>query len=191
MRFVLLSCIWYRLVALRNSVQIEPNKCKSSCHEVALEFFITNTPDPPHRTLNWRFDAFCTIWVHLGPFGCLTKLSAKRAEIGQKFVPRSRVRIFLNKCNRSTPLDPKQTFWCLSYYLGAFGTVRLPWETWCKMSGTSAKVHTTKSHRNFSHRTHLIHPLDPKLKILVCFLLFGCIWNRLVALRNSVQNVPN
>ena len=25
-------------------------------------------------------------------------------------------------------------------------------------------------------------PLDPKLKILVRFVLFGCIWNRLVAL---------
>src|SRR6185437_9842101 len=30
-------------------------------------------------------------------------------------------------------------------------------------------------------------PLDPKLKILVRFVLFRCIWNHLVALRNSVQ----
>ena len=30
-------------------------------------------------------------------------------------------------------------------------------------------------------------PLDPKLKILVRFVLFECICNRLVALRNSVQ----
>jgi len=28
-----------------------------------------------------------TIWMHLGPFGCLTKLSAKRAELMQKYVP--------------------------------------------------------------------------------------------------------
>ena len=34
-------------------------------------------------------------------------------------------------------------------------------------------------------------PLDPKLKILLRFVLFGCIWDRLVALRNSVQNGPN
>ena len=134
---------------------------------------------------------FCTIWVHLGPFGCLTKLGAKRAELGQKFVPRTRVRIFCTECTSSTPLDPKQTFWCVSYYLGAFGTVRLPYETWCKTGGTSTKVRATKSHRNFSHRTHPIHPLDPKLKILVRFVLFGCIWNCLVALRNSVQNGPN
>ena len=35
--------------------------------------------------------------------------------------------IFHNERTRSTPLDPKQTFWCVSYYLGAFGTVWLPY----------------------------------------------------------------
>jgi hypothetical protein len=61
--------------------------------------------------------------VHSGPFGCLTKLGAKRAELVQKFVPRSRVGIFRNERTRSTPLDPKLTFWCVSYYLdsGPFG----------------------------------------------------------------------
>ena len=58
-----------------------------------------------------------------GPFGCLTKLGAKRGELVQKFVPRSRVGIFRNECTRSSPLDPKLTFWCVSCYLGAFGTV--------------------------------------------------------------------
>src|SRR6185437_15965963 len=99
--------IWDHLVALRNSVQNGPNKCKSSCHEVASEFFATNAPDPPLWTLNRRFAMFRTIWVHLGPFGCLTELGAKRAELVQKFVPRSRVRIFRNEHTRSTPLDPK------------------------------------------------------------------------------------
>ena len=37
-----------RLVALRNSVQNRPNLCKSSCHEVASEYFATNAPDQPH-----------------------------------------------------------------------------------------------------------------------------------------------
>ena len=64
-----------------------------------------------------------TIWVLSGPFGCLTKLGAQRAELVQKFVPRSRVGIFRNECTRYTPLDPKLTFWSVSYYLGAFGTV--------------------------------------------------------------------
>ena len=116
------------------------------CHEVASEFFATNSSDPPHCTVNGRFDAFCTIWMHSGPFGCLTKLGhnectqstpldpklmrsydlgafgtvwlcyqtrAKRAELVQKFVPRSYVGIFRNECTRSTPLDPKLTFCCV------------------------------------------------------------------------------
>ena len=81
-----------------------------------------------------------TIWVHLGLFGCLTKLGAKQAELVQKFVPRSGVGIFRNECTRSTPLDPKLTFWSVSYYLDAFGTVWLPYETRCKTARTSAKV---------------------------------------------------
>ena len=95
-------------------------------NEVALEFFASNAPDPPHWTLNWCFAAFRTIWVHLWPFGCLTKLGAKRAELVQKLVPRSCVNIFRNERTRCTPLDPKLIFWCDSYYLGAFGTVWLP-----------------------------------------------------------------
>src|SRR6185369_10702258 len=79
---------------------------------------------------------FLTIWVHLEPFSCLTKLGAKQAELVQKFVTRSRVGIFRNERTRSTLLDPK-------------------------------------------------------LKFLVRFVLFGCISDHLVALRNSVQNRSN
>ena len=75
------------------------------------------------------FWCVCNIWVHSGLFGCLTKLDAKQADKVQKFVPRSRVGIFRNELGRSTPLDPKLTFLCVSYYLGAFGTVSLPYET--------------------------------------------------------------
>jgi len=64
--------------------------------------------------------------MHLGPFGWLTKLDGKRAELMQKFMPRSRVRIFRNERTRSTPLDPKFMFWCVLYYLGASGTVCCP-----------------------------------------------------------------
>ena len=85
------------------------------------------------------------IWAHLGLFGCLTEFGAKRAELVQKFVPRSRVGIFRNERTRSTPLDPKQMFCYVSYYLGAFGTVWLPYGTWCKTGRTSAKVRATKS----------------------------------------------
>ena len=64
---------------------------------------------------------FRTIWVHSGSFGCLTKLGAKRAELVQKFVRRSRFGIFGNEPNRSTALDPKLTIWCVLLYLGALG----------------------------------------------------------------------
>ena len=55
--------------------------------------------------------------MHSGPFGCLARVGAKRAEQVQKFVPRSRIAIFHNKLYRSTPLDRKLTFWCVSNYL--------------------------------------------------------------------------
>ena len=167
-----------------------------------LELFITNAPDPPHWTLNSCFGAFCCVWVLSGPFqrltklgskraelvqliqklkprsrvgifgnehtrstpldpkltfwcvsyysgafgtvGCLTELDAKRAEQVQKFVPRSRVIIFRNESSRSTPLDTKLMFWCVSYYMGAFGTIWLPYETRCKTGRTSANVRATK-----------------------------------------------
>jgi hypothetical protein len=118
-----------------------------------------NAPDPLHWTLNGRFGAFRTIWVHSGPFGCLTKLGAKRAELVQKFVPRSNVRIFRNERTRSTPLDPKLMFRCVLYHLGAFGTVWLPDETRHKTGRTSEKVRATKPRQNLSHRTHPIQPI--------------------------------
>src|SRR6185312_9675437 len=123
------------------------------------------------------------ILVHLGPFGCLTKLGAQQAELVQKFVPRSRVGIFHNERTRSSPLDPKLMFWCVSYYLVAFGTVWLPCKTRCKTGRTSAIVRAAMSRRNFSQRTHPIHPAGPKTDILVRFVLFGCIrhcWAELV-----------
>ena len=112
-------------------------------------------------TLNSRFGAFLTIWVHSGPFCCLTKLGAKQAKLVQLFMSRSRVAIFRNERTRSTPLDPKLTFWCILYYLGAFGTVWLSYETRCKTGRTSAKVRATKSRRTFSQRAHPIHPIGP------------------------------
>ena len=154
MHFVLFGCIWDSLVALQNLVQNRPNWCKSSCHEVGSQFFGTNAPDPTHLTLNTCFGVFCTIWMYFEPFGCLTKLSAKRAELVQKFVPRNRVGIFRNERTRSNPLDPKLTFWCVSYDSGAFGTVWLPYKTRCKKGRTCAKVYATKSRSNFSQRMH-------------------------------------
>src|SRR6185312_2811125 len=144
---------------------------------------------PLHRKLMFS----CVLYYlgAFGTFGCLTKLGAKWAELVQKFVPRSRVGIFRNECTRSTPLYPKLVFWGVSYYLWAFGTVWLPYETRCKTDRTSAKVRAPMSRWNFSQRTHPIHHIGPRTDVLVRFVLFGCIRDRLVALRNSVQNGPN
>ena len=114
-------------------------------------FFTTNAPDPHHWTLNSCFGAFLSIWVHLGPFRYYTKLDAKCAklvQLMQKLMPRCRVRIFRNEHSRSTPLDPKLMFGCVSPLRMHFGTVLLVHETWCKTRQTgaiNAKVRATMS----------------------------------------------
>ena len=114
-----------------------------------------------------------TILVHFGPFGWLTKLGAKWAELVQKFVSRSHVGNFRNQCTQSTPLDPKLIFWCVFYNFGAFGTVWLPYGTRCKIGWTSAKVRATKSRRNFFATNT---PDPPHWTLNWCFGAFCTIW---------------
>ena len=79
--------------------------------------FSLNVPDPHHWTLNSCFSVFPNVWVHLGPFRYCTKLGANWAELVQlmqKFVPRSRVETFHYERARSTPLDSKLKFFCIS-----------------------------------------------------------------------------
>ena len=64
-------------------------------------------------------------------------------------------------------------FWCILYYLGAFGTVWLRYNTLCKMDQTGAKIRATKSHRNFSQRMHLI---QPHCTLNTCFGVLCTIW---------------
>ena len=127
-----------------------------------------NAPDPPHWTVNSCFCAFCTILVHLGLFGCLSKLGAEWAELVQKFIG-----IFRDESTRSDPLDPKLTFWCVSYYLGAFGTLWLTYSTQYKRGQTGAKVRATKSRWNFSNEHPRSTPLDPKLMFWCVLYHFG------------------
>ena len=143
------------------------------------EFFATNAPDPPHWTLNRCFGAFHTIWVHSGPFVCLTKLGAKRAELVQKFVPRGRVGILCNECTRSTPLDPKLMFWGVLYYLGAFGTVCMPYETRCKWAELVQKFVPRGRIGIFCNERTRLTLLDPKLMFwCVSYYLgaLGIVW---------------
>ena len=115
---------------------------------------------------------FGTVWVP-------SDTRCKTGRLVQKFVPRSRVGICRNERTRTTPLDPNLNFWCISYYFGAIGTVWLPYETRCTTGRTSAKVRATKSLRNFSQRTHPIHPIGRKLTFwYVSYHLgaFGTFW---------------
>ena len=157
-------CISYDLGAFRAAWLPYETRCKTgrTSAQVRARMSRWNFSQRTHHwTLNWHFGAFHIIWVHSEPFGCLTKLGAKQAELVQKFVPQSRVGIFWNERTRTNPLDPKLTFWCVSYSFGAFGTVWLPYETRCKTGRTSLKGRATKSRQIFSQRTHPIHPIGP------------------------------
>ena len=139
-------------------------------------------PDPPHWTQNSCLGGSRSDWVHLAMFHYYTKLGAKRFELVQlmhKLVPWSRFGIFRNECTRSTPLDPKLVYRCVSQCLGAFWIVSLQHEAWCKTGWTgaiNAKVRATKSHRYFSQHIRST-PLDPKL-------MFWCVSQYLGAFGN-------
>ena len=151
----------FATVWLPNKTQCKTGKnwCKSSCHDVPSEFFATKAPDPTHWTLNSRFGAFRTIWVHLGPFGCLKKTRAKRAKLVQKFVPWSLVGILAT----NTP-DPPH--WTLNSCFGVFRIIGVH----LGQSGyvTALSVKQVKLVKNFvpwstigifSQWTHPIHPI--------------------------------
>jgi hypothetical protein len=116
------------------------------------------------------------------------KTKCKTGQTSAKVRATKSRRNFSQECTRSTPLDSKLIFWCVLYYLDAFGTVWLPYKTQCKTGRTDAKVRAMKSRHNFSQRTHPIVPVGTETHVFVHFVLFGCIWCRLVALQNSMQN---
>ena len=96
----------------------------------------------PHCTLNTCFGVFCTIWMYLEPFGCLTKLCAKQAKLVQKYVPWSRFGMFHNE-----PLNPPH--WTLTscfrafcttwVHLGQFGSITTLSTKWAKFLATNAR----------------------------------------------------
>ena len=114
------------------------------------------------RTPSSPLDPKLVFWCvsnYLGAFGTVWLPYETRCETGRtsaKVRARCRVRIFHNEHIRSTQLDPKLMFWCVSYYLGGFCIVWLPYGTRCITGRCSAKVRAMKSRRNFSQRTHPI-----------------------------------
>ena len=122
---------------------------------------------------------FRSVLVHSGPLGCLMKLGAKRAELVQKFVPHSPVGIFRNEGTRSTPLDSKLMFRCVSYYLGAFGTVCLPYQTRSRTAELAQKFVPRSRFGIFCNERTRSTPLNSKLMFwCVSYYLgaFGTVW---------------
>ena len=158
-----------------------------------------NAADPHHSTLNSYIDAFRTVWLHLRPFCYDTILYAKWVEIlqlMQKYVPRSRVGIFRNDRSQPTAIDPNLMFWCVLYHLGAFGTVSLLYETWCKKGRTgaiNAKVRATKVGVERAELVQLMQTFVPWSRIVIfpnersrssaiySKLIYWCILYRLAA----------
>ena len=122
-------------------------------------------PELMFYCVSYHLGAFGTIWLHY-------KTGAKRAELVQKFVPRNRVGIFCNEHTRSTLLDSKLIFWCVLYYLGAFGTVWVPYKTPCKTGRSGAKVRAMKSFRIFCNEC----TRSTLLALTSCFSAFRTIW---------------
>ena len=114
--------------------------------------------------------------MHLEPFRYCTKLAAKHAklvQLMQKFRPRCLIIIFCNERSQSTLLDPKLMFWCISFRSGAFWTVSLLHETWCKSSKLvqlMQKFMPRCRARTFRNECSRSTPLDPKL--MFCFVSF-------------------
>ena len=83
---------------------------------------------------------------------------------------------YYNLLQRTLPiytLDPKLMFWCISFRSGAFWTVSLLHETWCKSSKLvqlMQKFMPRCRARTFRNECSRSTPLDPKL--MFCFVSF-------------------
>ena len=125
---------------------------------------------------------FCCVLYYLGAFGTVRLSYETWGKTGQTSAKVRATKSGWNFSQRTHLIHPIGLYidvWCISYYLGAFGTVWLPYKTRCKTGQTSAKVRATKSRRNFSQRTHLIHPIGAKLMFwCVSYYLgaFGTVW---------------
>ena len=102
--------------------------------------------------------------MHLGPFGCLTKLGAKRGELVQKFENEVASEFFHNKHTRSTPLDHKLTFCTIWVLSGLFGRLT---KLGVKRAELVPKFVPQSRVEIFRNERTQSTPLDPKL-MFVC-----------------------
>ena len=102
--------------------------------------FTTNTPNPPHWTLNSSFIAFLSVWVHLGLFCYGSKLGAKWAELlllTQKFMPWSHIRNIRNKWTnphrwtKNSCFNAFLVFGCIWNHFFTAGNSARNGQNWC------------------------------------------------------------
>ena len=104
----------------------------------------------------YYFVAFGTVWLRYETRCKTGRTSAKvRATMSRQNFSQRHIRSF--------PVDPKLMFWCVLYYLSAFGNVWLPYETRCKTGRTSAKVRARSRVGIFRNERTRSTTLDPKL----------------------------
>jgi hypothetical protein len=114
------------------------------------------------------------------------KLGAKHTELVQlmqMFVPRSHVVIFPTNA-------PDAPHWTLNSCFGAFHSVWVHLGSFRNCMKLGAKWgELVQLMQKFVPSSHIgifrdertqSTPLDPKLKCLVCFIVFGCIWGHFV-----------
>ena len=107
------------------------NFCKERTQSTSLD------PKLTFLCISYYLGEFGTVWL---PYETLYITG----ELVPMFVPGCRVGILRNEHTRSTTLDPKLTFWCVSNNLGASGTIWLLYKTRCQTGRTSAKVRAMK-----------------------------------------------
>src|SRR6185312_9232234 len=128
---------------------------------------------------------FWCVSFRLGAFGTVSLLHetrckwAKLVQLMQEFVPQSLVRISRNRHTRSTQFDPMLMFSCVSFLLGAFGTIMLLH----KLDAKHAKLVQLMQKfvprglvSNFYNERPQSIPLDPKLMFWCVSFCSGAFW---------------
>jgi len=130
-------CVSFRLGAFGTISLLHETRCKWANLVQLMQEFVPQSLvriSRNRRSRSTQLDPklmFSCVSFRLGAFGTimlLHKLDAKCAKLVQLmqiFVPRCVVRNFRNKRSRSNPLESKLIFWCVSFHLGAFGTISL------------------------------------------------------------------
>ena len=134
---LIFRCVYFRLGAFGTVSLLYETRCKWANLVQLMQDFVPQSLvriSRNRRSRSRQFDPklmFSCVSFRLGAFGTimlLHKLDAKHSklvQLMQKFVPRCLIRNFRNERSRSTLLEPKLMFWCISFHLGAFGTISL------------------------------------------------------------------